>query len=67
MIRIDVVNEMEQIKHLIKNTLDYSNFHYISVKLALEELLMEYKTASEKYAKCSVIKDITGQNKDIDV
>ena len=55
----DYLTEVEEVEKAVRQILDNSDFRYISVRFALEELIQQYDTASKKYSKQGIMKDIS--------
>lgn len=60
--KTEIADEVKCIKRMLGNCFSTSNYHYISVEMALTELLTDYQRLSEKYARYGTIKDMEDCN-----
>lgn len=59
MAKVDLVAEKNKVKKMIRKMLDESEFHYVSVRNALRELMADYEKENDVYAKASEMKEFT--------
>jgi len=56
---IDFFAEVDEAEKVVRAVIDNSNFHYLSVRLALRNLVNQYDIMGEKYARHGIMKDIS--------